>query len=150
MENELKAIIEGIYPEGLIIEAAKGLASLVNIHGKPVVFDMHEYMAITIAKGDDAVPSPALMEKVNSGHLSSDDMDEFLALHMAQLQRHSDLEQFVTDLNDALTTTEVCDICSCVLAEIGHTDEYPSLGDEVLVYVVSPIPREADCFILQL
>jgi lipopolysaccharide biosynthesis regulator YciM len=129
-----------------IVDAAKALARIANEKQKHVIFNMHTYMELTVAVGRNT-RADSLFDSMEEW------TEEDKALIRATIEEQKVLrdkrKEFVDQLADAFTTNEVCEIASCALVEIGGTDEFPTLG-EAMVYMIVLIPKEEDCFVLDL
>jgi hypothetical protein len=131
--------------------AAKSLATLVKEKGKPLVFDMRTYKEVVL--GFTVAPTPKdILDFFDGKEPDDKEKDQFsqnIDKFKAQQKQDSELTgQFIIALSDAFTFNEVCEICECVLTEIGHTD-YPGLG-ECWAFMVTKVPTPEEAFVLHL
>ena len=121
---------------------ARNLASLVCTKQRPVVFDL-----ITVSQG--YVPCPP-----EARPLSEEEVEALspAAAHKrakAMTEYKKGISVFVEWLADVMTVDDVQAIAPCYLAEIGHTDCYPELG-EAWVFIVAPLPKSEDVYVMDI
>lgn len=140
------------YGDIRVDDAAMSLAKLMALHKKPILFSLRSYVELVL--GINTKPmSQGLLDAFNAEgrelELSPELAHELKASVGDDEKMRRLRNQFVAALSDAFTNIEVCEIAECVLAEIGGTNQFPTLG-EAEVYGVFPIPKEADALVLDL
>lgn len=140
--------------EQKILDAAKSLARLVRDSGAPVAFSIDKYAELVIGTAIEPVPQE-LEKLLKSSFDSNHDMVEvfmtekqikMLETHAKSVGEHdSQITDFVSALDTALSRDDVIEICNCVLAEYGydhtdHTQFEGAGGDDV--FIVFPVTKQ--------
>lgn len=134
------------YEADVIVEAAMSLARMVARSNQPLVLDVSLYMELVSGVVCGAV-NPDVWDRVGSPDMSDEEkqgiLDTIIAARDMDRSYDEQARKFINDLSDAFTFEEVCEVCPCILAEVGMTDYYPDLGEaNVILIFKQPRPEE--------